>query len=83
MGITLRRTRVEIIDGIRISPMVIRRSERKPLSPVPHDAAEEVESLLTLSKRPETHQLSQDQLVAEIKGIYASLVSRVKMYRGG
>ncbi|KAI0522182.1 hypothetical protein F5B22DRAFT_643204 [Xylaria bambusicola] len=60
------------------SPYRTKQSSSKPLkhTPAPKsaDAYEEDSEALRLIKQPETRPISQEQLVAEVKGIYAGLM---------
>ena len=42
--------------------------------PFPRDAPQPDESTLRMVRQPETRPISTDQLVAEVKGVYASLL---------
>ncbi|KAL2257684.1 hypothetical protein VTK26DRAFT_9311 [Humicola hyalothermophila] len=58
----------------RVPPAPVSKSHRQPhptLPPLPPPAEEESTEII---KQPETRPISQEQLVAEVKGIYAGLV---------
>ncbi|KAK3987453.1 EST/SMG-like protein 1 [Cladorrhinum sp. PSN332] len=50
------------------------KSARQPPPPPRAPPPVETEETMELIKQPETHPISQEQLVAEVKGIYAGLV---------
>src|SRR5271155_5003971 len=71
------RLQALIVKDLQLSVVLSQfqqHTDTRPMFPLPSSPTEDQEGDTTMLKQPETRAITQDQLVNEVKGIYAGLV---------